>query len=75
MIFLEIECENAENFDFGDSIECQWYNNTQNRWISDGCTTIRSDIQRDDGSMAAECECTHLTAFAIIQDTLKAESM
>ncbi len=54
---------NNINKECDESVECVWYNETNDIWQNDGCDTI---INTDDKSV--ECSCCHLTTFATIHN-------
>ena len=68
-VFLEFECDS--NVDIEKSLSCEWYDAKTETWQRAGCEIQDRNIDLGNGVSGVSCRCTHLTAFAIIQDTIR----
>ena len=63
--FISIYFENAEQLEFGDKIECDFWNFSTPSWSSEGC---HYRILLSNRKISV-CQCNHFTNFAILLDT------
>ncbi|CAG2121464.1 unnamed protein product, partial [Medioppia subpectinata] len=62
---VRISLKHKNQLVLGDSVECVFWDFTQNKWSSEGCRLIESESNRE----TTVCECNHLTNFAALMDT------
>jgi hypothetical protein len=56
----------SKNIVVEKDVECSFFDESKQRWSSDGCVVTDNNVTQADGSRAVRCECTHLTEFAIL---------
>jgi hypothetical protein len=59
-----ISLEHKNKLQFGDKMNCVFWDFESMKWSSNGCELISNDSNRD----LSVCECNHLTNFAAIMD-------
>ncbi|XP_064387261.1 adhesion G-protein coupled receptor G2-like isoform X2 [Halichondria panicea] len=64
IVITLIPKEQSENITIREGSEkCVSWDFSSNRWVTDGCVTVRNETTN-----VVECQCTHLTNFAVLID-------
>lgn len=67
---MNFSLKHKERLQFGDKINCVFWDFNQSKWSSDGCH--KSDEESD--LLHTVCKCNHLTNFAALMDVKGRES-